>query len=75
MEKLLTDVAVEIASHVAAAAADPMEDLGSLRVTCSQMRMVCGDAVVARSIPLRRVLLRGIQRGTWNRFYDHEYHT
>jgi hypothetical protein len=30
MEKLLTDVAVEIASRVAATATDPMEDLGSL---------------------------------------------
>ena len=58
------DVAIEIASHVAAAAADPMEDLGSLRATCSQMRRVCGDAIVGWSIPLRQVLLRGIQLGT-----------
>jgi hypothetical protein len=38
------------------------------------MRRVCGDAVVGRSVPLRQVLLRGIQLGTWNRFYNHEYH-
>ena len=30
MEKLLTNVAVEISSRVAAAAVDPMEDLGML---------------------------------------------
>jgi hypothetical protein len=35
MEKLLMEMSIEIASHVAAAAADPMEDLGSLRATCS----------------------------------------
>ena len=35
MEKLLMDVAVEIISRVAAAAADPMEDLGSLWATYS----------------------------------------
>jgi hypothetical protein len=73
MEKLLTDVAIEIASCVVVAAADPMEDLGSLRATYSQMCRVCGNTVVGRSIPLRQVLLRGIQRGTWNRFYDHKY--
>ena len=73
MEKLPTDMAIEIASRVAAAAADPMEDLGSIWATCSQMRRVCGDVVVGQSIPLRRVLLHGIQRGTWNRFDDHEY--
>ena len=64
MEKLPTDMAIEIASRVAAAAADPMEDLGSLWATYSQMRRVCGDAVVGWSIPLRWVLLRGIQLGT-----------
>jgi hypothetical protein len=35
MEKLPKDMAVEIASHVATAAADPMEDLGSMQATCS----------------------------------------
>ena len=37
------------------------------------MRRVCGDAIVGQSIPLWRVLLRGIQHGTYNWFYDHEY--
>jgi hypothetical protein len=74
MEKLSIEVAVEIASRVGAAVADPLEDLGSLWATCSQMRRVCSDALVGRSIPLQRVLLRGTQRGTWKRFYDHEYH-
>ena len=64
MEKLLTDVAIEIASCAVMATADPMKDLGSLRATCSQMRRVCGDAVVGRSMPLQRVLLCGIQHGT-----------
>ena len=58
------DVAIEIASRIAVAAADPIEDLGSLRATCSQMRKVCGDAIVGQSIPLRQVLLHGIQCGT-----------
>jgi hypothetical protein len=35
MEKLPKDMAVEIASHVATAVADPMEDLGSLQATYS----------------------------------------
>ena len=64
MEKLPKDMAVEIASHIAAAAADPMEDLGSLWATFSQMCRVCGDAIVGRSIPLQRVLLCGIHLGT-----------
>jgi hypothetical protein len=46
MEKLLMDMAVEIASRVATAAADPVKDLGSMWATCSQMRRVCGDTVV-----------------------------
>ena len=37
------------------------------------MRWVCGDVIVGRSIPLQRVLLRGIHLGTRNWFYDHEY--
>ena len=64
MEKLLTDVAIEIASRITVATADPMEDVGSLRATCLQMRRVCDDAIVGRSIPLWRVLLHGIQLGT-----------
>jgi hypothetical protein len=64
MEKLLTDMAIEIASRITAAAADLMEDLRSLRATCSQMRRVCDDAVVGWSIPLRQVLLCGIHLGT-----------
>ena len=58
------DVAVEIASRIATAIADPMEDLGSLWATCSQMRKVCSDAVVGQSIPLWWVLLCGTQHGT-----------
>jgi hypothetical protein len=64
MEKLLMDMAVEITSRIAMTTADPMEDLGSLWATCSQMHRVCGDAVVGWSIPLWRVLLCGIHLGT-----------
>jgi hypothetical protein len=64
MEKLSTDMTVEIASGVAVVVANPIEDLGSLWATYSQMRRVCGDTVVGRSIPLWRVLLRGIHVGT-----------
>ena len=74
MEKLPKDMTIEIASRVAVATMDLLEDLASLRATYSQMRRVCGDAVAGWSIPLQRVLLRGIQHGTWNCFYDHEYH-
>jgi hypothetical protein len=44
MEKLPMVVDVNIASRTATVAADPMEDLGSLRATYSQMRRVCSDA-------------------------------
>ena len=74
MEKLPTNMAFVIACRVAKTVADPTEDLGSLWVTYSQMRRVCGDAVGGWSIPLQWVLLRGIHLGIWNRFYDHEYH-
>ena len=57
------DVAIDIASRVAMATVDPMEDLGSLWATCSQMCRVCGDAVVGQIIQLRWVLLCG-QLGT-----------
>ena len=53
MDKLPTEVAIEIASRIAKAATDPMEDLGSLWATCSQMRRVRDDAIVGWSIPLR----------------------
>ena len=58
------DVAVEIANHVAATAADPMKDLGSLWATYSQMHRVCDDVVLGWSIPLQRLLLCGIHLGT-----------
>ena len=64
MEKLSTDVAIEIASCITVAVVDPKEDLRSLWATYSQMRRVCGEAIVGWSIPLQWVLLRGIQHGT-----------
>ena len=64
MDTLLKDMAVEISSRVATVTMDRMEHLGSLWATYSQMRRVCGDAVVGQSIPLWQVLLRGIHLGT-----------
>jgi hypothetical protein len=61
MKKLSKDMAIEIASRIDAAVVDPMEDLGSLQATYSQMRRVCDNAVVGQSMPLWWVLLRGIQ--------------
>ena len=64
MDTLLKDMAVEISSRVATVTMDRMEHLGSLWATYSLMRRVCGDTVVGRRIPLRRVLLCGIKSGT-----------
>ena len=58
MEKLPTELATEVASCVAKAATDPMEDLTSLQASCSQMQRECGDTYVGQSIPLEPVLHR-----------------
>ena len=52
------ELATEVASHVAKATADPMEDLGSLWATCSHMRRACGTVYVGQSIPLEPMLNR-----------------
>ena len=64
MEKLPKDMAIEIASCIVVAVVDPVEDLGILRATCSQIHRVCSDAIVGQSIPLWWVLLHGIHLGT-----------
>jgi hypothetical protein len=65
-------LSAKIATCVAAAAADPMEDLRRFRATCMQMRTVCSNIVVGRSIPLLPVLQHS---EGWGLFYDEEYCT
>jgi hypothetical protein len=76
----LADLPIEVLSaktamRVTIAAADPMEDLRRLCATCTQMRTVCSDAVVGRSIPLLPVLLRYEDLIDWGLFYSFEYYT
>jgi hypothetical protein len=56
MEKLLLELAAEVTTRVTKAIEAPMEDLSSLRTSCSQMRRACGGTYVGRSIPLEPVL-------------------
>jgi hypothetical protein len=58
MDWLLIELATDIASHVAEQSYAPMDDLASLRATCSFMRRVCATAKVGRRIPLLWVLER-----------------
>ena len=58
MEKLPQELAAEVASRVAKAVVDPMENLDSLRASCSQMQRACDDAYVGWSIPLELMLQR-----------------
>ncbi|TVU21977.1 hypothetical protein EJB05_31649, partial [Eragrostis curvula] len=46
------DVVVEIAGHVAASSARPMDDLRSIRATCKAMNAACSDPAVARRVAL-----------------------
>ena len=57
MDWFLMELAADIAGRIAKQSYAPMDDLASLRATCSFMRRVCGTAEVGRCIPLRRVLL------------------
>ena len=58
MDRLSVDLAADIAGCIIEQSYAPMDDLASLRATCSDMRKVCGTAEVGRRIPLRRVLQR-----------------
>uniref|UniRef100_K3YZK0 F-box domain-containing protein n=1 Tax=Setaria italica TaxID=4555 RepID=K3YZK0_SETIT len=51
---LPTEVAIEIAGHLAATLERPMDDLHSLRETCLFMRRVCSDRAVGRRVALDR---------------------
>jgi hypothetical protein len=49
---LPTDLAIEIAGHLAATSERPMDDLRSLWVTCSSMHRIYGDPSVSRCLAL-----------------------
>ena len=46
------ELAIEIASHLAATSEWPMDDLHSLRVTCSSMRCICDNPTIGRRVAL-----------------------
>jgi hypothetical protein len=51
---LLVEVQIEIASHLATTLERPMDDLRSLRATCSSMRGICGDLAVGRRVAVHQ---------------------
>jgi hypothetical protein len=51
---LRTILAIEIADHLAATSKWPMDDLCSLRATCSFMRRICGDPAIGRRVATDR---------------------
>jgi hypothetical protein len=51
---LPTDVQIEIAVHLTATSDRPMDDLCSIRATCSSMHRICGDPTVDRRLALDR---------------------
>ena len=64
------ELAADISGHVTEQSYAPMDDIASLRATCSDMCRVYGTAKVSRCIPLRRVLQR---QGFWERYYYYDY--
>lgn len=71
MERLPSDLSVEIAKHVAESAENPMDELAHLRATNADMRKACSNPAVGRSIPLCWVL----HRGAWEPYYSDTYRT
>jgi hypothetical protein len=51
---LLVEVQIEITGHLAATLERPMDDLRSLRATCSSMHGICGDPAVSRCMAVDR---------------------
>ena len=49
---LPTDIQIEIAGHLAATLDSPMDDLHSLRATCSSRHCICGDPTIDRHLAL-----------------------
>ena len=54
MQDLPTEVAVQIAGHLAAISVSPMDDLRSLRATCCFLCGVTRDRAVGQCIDVRR---------------------
>ena len=54
MHYLPTEVAVQIAGHLAVTLVSPMDDLRSLRVMCRFLRGVTSDRTVGQCIDVRR---------------------
>jgi hypothetical protein len=51
---LPTDVQIEIAVRLTATSDRPMDDLCSIRATCSSMHHICGDPIIGRRLALDR---------------------
>jgi hypothetical protein len=51
---LPTNLAIEIAGHLAVTLERPMDDLRNLWVTCSFMRRICGDPTVSHHVVMDR---------------------
>ena len=51
---LPTGLAIEITGHLAVTSERPMDDLCSLRATCSSMRSICGNPIVGQRLSLVR---------------------
>jgi hypothetical protein len=51
---LSTDLAIEIVSHLVVTSLRPMDDLRSLRATCSSMHHIYGNPVVGQCLSLVR---------------------
>ena len=49
---LPNELAIEITSHLIVTSEQPMDDLHSLRATCSSMRRFCGNLVIGEHVTL-----------------------
>ena len=49
---LPNELAIEITGHLAVTSEHPMDDLRSLRSTCSSMRRIYGDPAISRRVAL-----------------------
>ena len=54
LQVLPDEMAIEIASHLAATLERPMDDLRSLRAACSSMRHICSNPAVGRRVALHQ---------------------
>jgi hypothetical protein len=65
---LSNELAIEITSHLATTSERPMDDLRSLRVTCSSMHRICGNPAISRRLSLVQFRCRT----TWDNPMDYE---